>query len=91
MGNLGETKPINKIIIEANGDEYVFEGGGGGGLTPGVPIPADTVDTNAIIDGAVEMQDLNDEVKAKIQKTYDEDDETLHMDFDERDVNNSNQ
>ena len=87
----GETKPINKIIIEANGDEYVFEGGGGGGLTPGVPIPADTVDTNAIIDGAVEMQDLNDEVKAKIQKTYDEDDETLHMDFDERDVNNSNQ
>jgi hypothetical protein len=53
MGNLGETKPINKIIIEANGDEYVFEGGGGGGLTPGVPIPADTVDTEAIIDGAV--------------------------------------
>jgi len=29
-------------------------------------------------------------VKEKIQKTYDEDDETLHMDFDEADVNNSN-
>lgn len=57
-------------------------GGGGGGLTPGVPIPADTVDTDAIIDGAVEMQDLNDSVKAKIQKTYDISDEALNMDFD---------
>ena len=89
MANLGETKPISSIIIEMGGDEYVFSGGGGG-LTPGVPIPADTVDTAAIIDGAVEMQDLNDSVKAKIQKTYDEDDETLHMDFDVADVNNSN-
>lgn len=57
-------------------------GGGGGGLTPGVPIPADTVDTAAIQDGAVEMQDLNDSVKAKIQKTYDISDESLIMDFD---------
>lgn len=88
MANLGETKPINQIIIEIGGDEYVFSGGGG--ITPGVPIPADTVDSNAIIDGAVEMEDLNDSVKAKIQKIYDEDDETLHMDFDEADVSNSN-
>lgn len=84
-----ETKPISKIIIEIDGDEYVFAGGGGGGLTPGVPIPADTVDSAAIQDGAVQMQDLNDDVKGKIQKTYDEDDETLHMDFDVSDVNNS--
>ena len=91
MGNLGETKPINKLIIEIDGDDYVFEGGGGGGsITPGVPIPHDTVDSDSIIDGSVEMEDLNDSVKSKIQKTYDEDDETLHMDFDYGDVNNSN-
>lgn len=71
MGNLGETKQINKIIIEAGGDEYVFEGGGGGSITPGVPIPADTVDTNAIIDGAVEEQDLNDSVKDRMTVTHD--------------------
>ena len=71
MGNLGETKPISKIIIEAGGDEYVFSGGGGGSITPGVPIPADTVDTNAIIDGAVEEQDLNDSVKDRMTVTHD--------------------
>ena len=80
---VGETKPINKIIIEAGGDEYVFEGGGGGQPGP------NTVGTEQIIDGAVEMEDLNDDVKSKIQKTYDEDDETLHMDFDEADGKNS--
>jgi hypothetical protein len=68
---VGETKPISKIIIEAGGDEYVFSGGGGGSITPGVPIPADTVDTNAIIDGAVEMQDLNQNVKDKMTNHYD--------------------
>ena len=81
---VGETKPINKIIIEAGGDEYVFEGGGGGQPGP------NSVGTEELKDGAVEMQDLHDDVKDKIQKTYDEDDETLHMDFDEADVNNSN-
>ena len=62
MGNLGEIKTASKLIIEIGNDEYVFEGGGGG-LTPGVPIPADTVDTNAIIDGAVQMEDLGEDVK----------------------------
>lgn len=61
-------------------------GGGGGGDVPG----PNTVGTEQIKDGAVEMEDLNDSVKSKIQKTYDEDDETMHMDFDEADVNNSN-
>jgi len=87
MGNLGETKPISKLIIEMGGDEYVFAGGGG--VEPGVPLPDDTVGSNAIIDGAVQMQDLHNDVKNKIQKTYDEDDETLFMDFDEADVNGS--
>ena len=83
MGNLGDTKPINQLIIEMGGNEYVFAGGGG---QPG----PDSVGTEELKDGAVEMQDLHDDVKDKIQKTYDEDDETLHMDFDEADVNNSN-
>lgn len=67
-------------------DHKPEEGGGGGGMQPG----PNTVGTEEIIDGAVEMRDLNDSVKSKIQKTYDQDDETLHMDFDEADVNNSN-
>lgn len=70
MANLGETKPVSKIIIEFGGNEYEFSGGSGG-LTPGVPIPADTVDTNAIVDGAVEMEDLNDDVKNKMTHSYD--------------------
>lgn len=80
---------IKKIIIEAGGKEYQLAAGEGGTITPGVPIPQDTVDSQSIVDGAVEMQDLHDDVKAKIQKTYDEEDETLHMDFDVSDVNNS--
>ena len=87
MGNLGETKPISKLIIEMGGDEYVFSGGGG--VEPGVPLPDDTVGSNAIIDGAVQEQDLHEDLKGKIQKTYDKDDETLYMDFDEADVNGS--
>ena len=47
----------------------------------GVPGP-DTVGTEQIIDNSVEMQDLNDSVKGKIQKTYDISDESLAMDFD---------
>lgn len=46
--------------------------------TPG----PDSVGTEQIIDGAVEMQDLHDDVKGKIQKTYDISDESLSMDFD---------
>lgn len=52
-------------------------------------VPPDSVGTEQIIDGAVKMQDLHDDVRAKIEKTYDEDDETLHMDFENADVNNS--
>ena len=46
--------------------------------TPG----PDTVGTEQIIDNSVEMEDLNDSVKGKIQKTYDISDESLNMDFD---------
>ena len=57
MANLGETKPMNQLIIEMGGNEYVFAGGGGGQPGPS------TVGTEEIKDGAVEMQDLNQSVK----------------------------
>jgi hypothetical protein len=69
MGNLGEVKPISKIIISIDGVDY--EMAGGGGVEPGVPLPDDTVDTNAIIDGAVQEQDLNDSVKGRMTVTHD--------------------
>ena len=72
---------INKLVIEIGGKDYEFAGGGGS-VEPGVPIPEDTVNSAAIIDGNVEMEDLSDSVKSKIRKTYDEDDESLHMDYD---------
>ena len=65
MANLGETKPMNQLIIEMGGNEYVFAGGGGG--TPG----PDSVGTEEIKDGAVVMDDLNDSVKEKMTNTYD--------------------
>lgn len=46
-----------------------------------VPGP-NTVGTEQIIDNSVEMEDLHDDVKGKIQKTYDVSDESLEMDFD---------
>ena len=42
----------------------------------------DTVGTEQIIDNSVMEQDLNDSVKSKIQKTYYQDDESLHMEYD---------
>jgi hypothetical protein len=47
-----------------------------------VPGP-DTVGSDQIIDNSVELGDLNDTVRGKIQKTYDVSDESLAMDFDE--------
>lgn len=64
MGNLGDTKPINKLTIEIDGDIYEFSSGGG---TPG----PNTVGTDQIIDGAVEEQDLNDHVKDRMTVTHD--------------------
>lgn len=58
------------LIIEKGDKEYEMQTGGGG-ITPGVHIPADTVDTNAIIDGAVQEQDLNDSVKGRMTVTHD--------------------
>ena len=66
--------PISVLITKPQ------EGGGGGGgsCQPG----PNTVGTEQIIDNSVIMDDLNDSVKEKIQKTYDISDESLSMDFD---------
>lgn len=56
---------IDKIIFDINGQEYEFAGGGGGQPGP------DTVGTEQIIDGAVELEDLNSDVKDKMTNHYD--------------------
>jgi hypothetical protein len=56
-----EKKTMTSLTVDMDGVDYVMEGGGG--IKPGVPIPPDTVDSQAIIDGAVPMEDLNTEVK----------------------------
>ena len=73
---------LKKLVIEIYGKEYEYEGGAG------TPAP-NSVDSSTIKDGSVQIVDLHDDVKQKIQKTYDEDDETMFMDFDESDVNGS--
>ena len=57
---------INKIIFDIDGKEYEFDGGGGTG-----PLPPDSVGTEQIIDGAVEEQDLHDDVKGRMTITHD--------------------
>ena len=68
MGNLGEQKQMGKLIIQMGSDEYIFSGGG---IEPGVPIPVDTVDSDAIIDGAVNEEDLSNDVKDRMTITHD--------------------
>lgn len=77
MGNLKEEKPVSKLVIEFGGNDYVFAGGGG--VEPGVPLPDDTVNSNAIIDGAVQMEDLHDDVKDKMKYTYDAENEGIKL------------
>ena len=55
---------MSKLVIEIGGNDYVISGGGG---TPG----PDTVGTEQIIDGAVQEQDLNDNVKNRMTVTHD--------------------
>lgn len=69
------SETISKLVIEIDGKEYEFSGSG-------TPAP-DSVGTEQIKDGAVEEQDLSDGVKEKITKTYYEEDEALHMDYED--------
>ena len=72
---MADTEKINKIIIETGGKEYEFDGGGGGGIQPG----PDTVGTEELKDGAVEMQDLHEDVVEKMTNKYNEKDERLTL------------
>ena len=66
---VGQILKYNGIIWENENDDS------------GIPGPG-TVGTEQLIDNSVELEDLHDDVKGKIQKTYDEGDESLSMQFD---------
>lgn len=61
------TETINKITFEFGGREMELTGGGSGNVTPGVPIPEDTVDSKSIKNDSVDMQDLTPEVRQKLE------------------------
>lgn len=65
MGNLGEEKPVSKLVIEFGGNDYVFSGGSSG------PLPPDSVGTEQIIDSSVMEDDLNENVKDRMTITHD--------------------
>lgn len=73
---------ISKLIIDYGGKEYEFAGGGG---TPGPEsvghneLKDDAVDTNNIVDGGVQMDDLNEDVKEKMTHTYDAEGEGIKL------------
>lgn len=67
MNDRGTSNPYDDVPYDLSGQ----------GSTPG----PNTVGTEQIIDNSVIMDDLNDSVKVKIQKTYDISDESLSMDF----------
>ena len=70
------SSPTSGQILKYNGS--IWENKDDDGT---IPAP-NSVGTDQIIDGSVIEDDLNDSVKAKIQKTYDISDEALNMDFD---------
>lgn len=63
---MAEEKKLTKLILKTGPDRGVYELGGGGSITPGVPIPENTVNSRAIVDDSVEMEDLNQKVKDKM-------------------------
>ena len=70
---MSDTQTFSKLIIEINGKDYELAGGGSGPLGP------DTVGTEQIIDGAVEMEDLHEDVVDKMTNTYNKGNETLTL------------
>ena len=53
------------LVIEIAGKDYPISGGSSG------PLPPDSVGTEQIIDGAVEEEDLHDDVKDRMTITHD--------------------
>ena len=78
-----ETKPFNKLTIAMGDDEYVFSGGGGSQPAPHSvgheEMQADAVGSENIIDGAVEMNDLHEQVRQNLTPVYHEEDEGLTL------------
>ena len=58
-------------------DDTPYTPEGGGELGPS------TVGSDEIVDGSIQMNDLDDDLRDKIQKVYDKEDEALHMNYDE--------
>jgi hypothetical protein len=74
----GTWKPMK--LMDGHGtpstdDDTPYTPGGGGELGPS------TVGSDEIVDGSIQIEDLSDAVKNKIQNTYDTSGEALHMDF----------
>lgn len=71
---MAETEKISRLIIEIGGVDYELDGGGGSG-----PLPPDSVGTEQIIDGAVETEDLNENVIEKMTHSYDSQNEGIKI------------
>ena len=71
---MADTQTFTKLIIEIDGVDYEMDAGGGGGQ-PG----PNTVGTEQIIDGAVETEDLNHDVIARMTHSYDADGEGIKI------------
>lgn len=68
MNGRGTSSPYDDVPYELDGQS----------TTPG----PDTVGTEQIINDSILEEDLNSTVREKIQKTYHQGDESLHMDYD---------
>lgn len=75
---MADTKKLTKLILKTGPDRGVYELCGEG-ITPGVPIPEDTVDSRAIVNDTIEMEDLNQNVKNKMLT---DDDRVTRQDLD---------
>ena len=78
-----DTMELKATMYETDPTRFYLEDGVLKARTP-LPVEEDSIGSEQIRDNSILMEDLNDSVKDKIQKTYVQDDETLHMDFDEK-------
>lgn len=51
----------------------------GGTITPGIPIPSNTVNSESIVDGSVQSQDMSNDVRNRLTPKYDEQDEGIKL------------
>ena len=65
MANLGETTKVSRMVLVFGNKEYELDGGGGGQPGP------DSVNSDTIVDGSIQEQDLNDSVKDRMTITHD--------------------